>query len=259
MIENNTFTYNNAASPIFKFGNGKKTILVLHGWGSSIKSWQSLLESVSDVQFTTYFLELPGFGNSKPPTKPWQVSDYANFISAFVKQIKPNHLYLVVHSFGARIATDILSTNKVKVEKAIYIGAAGIKPKLNLFQKFSKKFSKYFKVIADRPFFRPIFNVLRIIVYKLHRSGDYLKVSGVMKQTFLKVIEKDYSKDLENIEIPVRLIWGENDSYTQLWMGNLMNQQIPNSEIIIIPDGKHGIHLQNPDVVLQNIHDFFTD
>lgn len=259
MIDNNRFTYNNASSPIYKFGKGPKTIVVLHGWGSSINSWKPLLSKVSKTQFTTYFLELPGFGEAKPPTKAWTVSDYANFVSAFIKQIKSDTTYLVVHSFGGRIATDILSSNKAQIKKAIYIGAAGIKPKLNWFQKFTKKFSKNFKNISQKAFLKPIFNFVRILIYKIHRSKDYLKVSGVMKQTFINVIEKDYSAELQKINIPVRLIWGENDSYTPLWMGNLMHQKIPNSDIVVIPDGKHGIHMQNPEVILNHINEFFTD
>lgn len=258
MKEKFNFSYNHASSPVYKFGTGQSNLLVLHGWGSSIKSWNPLLQTINPDQFTVYFLEMPGFGESKEPNKGWFVSDYLAFIKQFLVEFSIKPEYLLVHSFGGRIAIKWLSEKDCPIKKAIFMGAAGIKPELNKFQKFTKKIAPYFKKLSKIKFLAPVYKVVQKLIYRLNGSGDYLKVKGVMKKTFLNVIDEDLTPLLSKINVPVRLIWGDNDSYTPLWMGNLMNQKIPNSEIFIIPDARHGLHLQNADVILHHINEFFN-
>jgi pimeloyl-ACP methyl ester carboxylesterase len=258
MIEKTSFTFNHATSPVYKFGQGPKQLLVLHGWGSSIKSWKPLLKQIPEQEFTSYFLELPGFGESKEPNKGWSVSDYLAFVKQFLHSQDLSPEYLLVHSFGGRIAIKWLSEKDQPFQKAIFLGAAGIKPKLSQFQKFSKAVAPHFKRFSKIKFVNPAYKLLKKLIYKLNGSGDYIKVKGVMKKTFLHVIEEDLTHLLDKIKVPVRLIWGENDSYTPLWMGNLMKMKIKNSEIIVIPEGKHGLHLQNQDVILHSVNEFLT-
>jgi pimeloyl-ACP methyl ester carboxylesterase len=258
MIENNQYTFNNATSPVFKFGKGPKTILVLHGWGSRISSWHQLLDSIDKNQFTTYFLELPGFGDSKHPIKAWDVDTYLSFVKHFASENKIQVDYLLVHSFGARIATKWLVESDNTIKKAIYIGAAGIKPQLSKFKRIVKKVSPKLKKLFNKKAFAPIYIFFQNIIYKLTDSGDYLKVKGAMKQTFVNVIEEDLSDLLPEINRPVLLVWGEEDTYTPLWMGNIMHQKIPDSRINVIPNVRHGLHIQCPEVIVENINEFFN-
>ena len=141
------FKYNQAESPVYKYGSGHKVVLFLHGWGSSINSWQSLLSQINKAEFTAYFLELPGFGDSKTPIKAWKVDDYANMVSAFMDTLEVKPDYLVVHSFGGRLALKLLVNQNNIFKKAIFIGAAGIKPELTKFQKLTKLVAPYFKTL----------------------------------------------------------------------------------------------------------------
>lgn len=258
MNEHNSFTYDHATSPVYTFGSGPNCILVLHGWGSSIKSWEQLLNKIDTALYTVYFLELPGFGKSKEPNRGWHVEDYLTFVKKFVDTLKIKPDYLLVHSFGARIATKWLSQDTNAFKKAIYVGAAGIKPKLTFFQKFSKNVSPYFSKLSKLKGFSKTYKLCQKLLYKLLGSGDYLNVKGVMKSTFVNVIDEDLTNLLPKIKIPILLIWGEKDSYTPLWMGNLMQQKMQNADLLVIPDGKHGLHLQNPDLIIENIYQFFN-
>lgn len=252
------FKFNQAESPVYKYGQGEAVILVLHGWGSSINSWHSLLTKIDPALYTSYFLELPGFGSSAKPIKAWKVDDYANLVRAFMDSLDVKPEYLLVHSFGGRLALKLLLDKQQSIKKAIFVGAAGIKPQLSKFQKLSQKIAPYFKKVKHNKYFARPYRFLQKILYKMLGAGDYLKVEGVMRKTFLNVIEEDLSPNLEKVCIPVRLVWGDQDSYTPLWMGNLMHQKIKNSELIVIEDGKHGLHLQNPEIIVQNIHEFFS-
>lgn len=252
-MENYKFTYQNTSSPVFKFGQGKSILLVLHGWGSSIKSWQNLLEKIDPKKFTTYFLELPGFGDASLPSTAWGVDEYLDFIKQFLTHYKIKPKYLLIHSFGGRIAIKWLNEKDCPIKKAIFLGAAGVKPKLNIFQKFTKKFSPSFKFFTRHKLFRPI----RKLIYKLLGGLDYLNAPPVMQKTLIKALEEDLTPLLVTIKIPVHLIWGKHDTYTPLWMGKTMKEMIPSATIITLENAKHGIHLTHPEVVLEQIDSFF--
>lgn len=249
-MNKHTFTYQSSDYTFYQIGAGSKKVLVLHGWGSSFKSWQHFFNEANKQDFTYYFPELPGFGDSPNPPTPWTVQDYLGFCKAFAEQIQPN--YLLVHSFGGRIALKWL--NEVNTfGKAIFVGAAGIKPKLRAHQKMVQNAAKVFKPLQKFP---PI-KFAKKIATKLIGAEDYQKAEGTLKQTFLNVIAEDLTDNLKNIHIPVELVWGKGDTYTPLWMGMQMNQLIPKSNLTIIDEARHGVHMQTPAKLAKIVENFF--
>lgn len=232
---------NSVKVSLYKYGNGKKEILILHGFGSSIKSWKKLIVKFDPKEYSIHFVELPGFGQSQHPHKPWQVRDYTNFINNLLKQENLNPQYLVCHSFGGRISIQLL-TQENNFKKAIFIAAAGIRPKLNIIQKISNKIGPILKPIKK---FTPVQALIQVL-RKAIGAGDYNKVKGTMKQTFINVVNTDLTESLKDIKIPVLLLWGDQDSLTPLYMGEQMNNEVPNSELKIYKGKKHGLHLTNP-------------
>lgn len=226
---------------LYKYGSGKKEILILHGFGSSIKSWKKLIIKFDPKQFTIHFVELPGFGQSQHPPVPWEVQDYTNFIIQLLQQENLNPKYLVCHSFGGRISIQLL-TQKHNFQKAVFVAAAGIRPRLNIIQKASNKIGPLLKPIKN---IKPIQSLIKLF-RKIIGAGDYNKVQGTMKQTFINVVNTDLTESLKDISIPVLLTWGDQDTLTPLYMGQLMHQLIPNSDLNIYKGKKHGLHLTSP-------------
>ena len=80
------------------------------------------------------------------------------------------------------------------------------------------------------------------ILYKILRVHDYEKTSGVMRKTFLNVINQDLSGLLEHINCSTLVVWGKNDTYVPVSDAHHMHEKIRKSELHIIEDGRHGIH-----------------
>lgn len=251
-IDQKFITIDKVKISFFKYGNGPKKILILHGFGSSIKSWKKLIVKFNPKAYTIYFPELPGFGQSQHPPIPWEVNDYTLFIQNLLTKQKLNPNYLICHSFGGRISIQLL-TQKNNFQKAIFIAAAGIRPKLNLLQKMANKVGPLLKPIKK---FQPIQFILKS-ARKLIGAGDYNKVQGTMKQTFINVVNTDLTQNLSHIQKPVHLLWGAKDTLTPLYMGELMNKLIPNSSLKVYPNQKHGLHLTIPTKLHKAITSFF--
>ena len=67
-----------------KKGSGK-TVLILPGWGTTINTYMTLINSISNYA-TVYCLDMPGFGESQEPSTYWNIDDYVEFIIEFIKK-----------------------------------------------------------------------------------------------------------------------------------------------------------------------------
>jgi pimeloyl-ACP methyl ester carboxylesterase len=224
-------------------GNGK-IMLILHGWGDSLNSFDNLAKILSK-KFRIVRLDLPGFGGSEAPRSPWAVIDYAKFIKDFCSKIDAQPQILLGHSFGGRIIIKLIAQNLLNPQKIILIASAGIRQSGSLRNNFFKIAAKGGKVIASIPGIKKYKKKMRHKLYDSIKSNDYLE-AGAMKQTFLNVIKEDLREDASKILIPTLLIWGKDDKETPLAQAYELNHRIRDSHLEILSNAGHFVFLDKP-------------
>ncbi len=230
------------------FKSQEKTILILHGWGSSSQKWQKIGDMLSKKGFSVIIPDFPGFGKNCDPPIPWNVDDYVNWVKEFTNNKKLENFFLLGHSFGGRVAIKFTVKYPKKVQKLILVSSAGIKPKTSRLNFLSV--AKKFKNI-------PGFLVIRKIFYKyILRKTDYLKVKGVMKETFKKIIKEDLIHYFSQIKASTLIIWGDKDKLTPISDAHIINKQIKNSKLEILKNIGHAPHLKCPEKLSEIISKF---
>ncbi len=231
----------------YKISGEGEPLLILHGWGGSSDSWTQV-QKVLSLRYKTICPDLPGFGKSDSPDDPWNVSDYLKWTIAFLDHLKIKNVYLIAHSFGGRIAIKMSATKPKKVSKMILCSPAGVLGKTdakNRIIKFAVKTGKRF-FFSDS-----LKNLSRKIVYLLLRRRDYVKVKGVMKETFRRVIEEDLSPYLKKIKAKTLIIWGKKDRMVPVKQSHFFNKKIKNSELKVLPKRGHSPHLEEPEELVE--------
>lgn len=239
-----------------KKGTGK-VVLILPGWGTTINTYMSLINSISTYS-SVYCLDMPGFGNSQEPNTSWNLDNYVTFIINFIKNQNIKELDLIGHSNGGRIIIKLMNRLDLefKVNKIILIGSAGIVHKKSLYQKFRIKTFKFCKKILE---LKPIQTVFPNALLKLKNhfgSEDYRNASPIMKQTLVKLVNEDIQDCLPNINVPSLLIWGANDTATPISDGEIMEKLIPDAGLIKIENCSHYVFLERVDYVNKIISTF---
>lgn len=212
------------------------TVLLLHGWGGSIQTMIPIANILKD-KCRVITLDLPGFGESSLPDRPWNSYDYAECIRKFINSLGLNNIVLFGHSHGGRISI-ILASKYDFVKKLILIDSAGIIPKRKL-KYYIKVYS--FKLLKKLYTIFPTGDKEEKIekFYKRYGSTDYKESQGVMRQTMVKVINDNLVDLLSGINSPALLIWGENDQDTPVYMGKIMEEKIRDSGLIIMKNAGH--------------------
>lgn len=212
-------------------GQGRD-VLFLHGWGQNLAMMDPLYQHYAD-RFRVTNLDFPGFGASSLPEVAWGVEEYTRCLEDFCRQLNIVEPILVAHSFGARIA--ILFASRNKVRKMILTGAAGIKPKRG-FDYYAKVTTyKLMKQIFRLPFLKPYQENMR----KRFGSSDYKNASGILRSSFVKIVNQDLTSYLKSITCPVLLIWGEKDNATPLWMAKVMEKEFPDAGLVVFENDDH--------------------
>jgi pimeloyl-ACP methyl ester carboxylesterase len=87
-------------------GDGKPTIVMLHGIVSSSKHWHNLTPLLTS-RFRCVTIDLLGFGDSpKPPRSNYAIDDHVRSLRATLRHLKLNgKIVLMGHSLGSLIAT----------------------------------------------------------------------------------------------------------------------------------------------------------
>ena len=221
-------------------------VLLLHGWGSNLKSFTSLINLLK-AKYRVLALDYPGFGESDILKKSFTVDDYCDIVVEFLKNLEVKSVILVGHSYGGRI---ILKLNNRKnlpfsIEKNVLIDAAGLKDKKDLRIKLKVATFKSLKYIFN---LLPISKVKKDEMIKALRmkfgSSDYANAPKVLQDTLVKSVNEDLTWCLDNMKESL-IIWGDKDTVTPLWMAKLMETKIRNSGIVLL-NGGHFSYLDDP-------------
>lgn len=236
-------------------GNGQ-VVLFLHGWGTSLSTFDSLTIELKEKNARFISIDLPGFGASEVPKEAWDVSRYAEFVRTFLNKFSIREPDIIVgHSLGGRIAIKALANDVLKPKQLVLVASAGSaesRSERNLAFLALAKTGKLFLSIPPFSFFR---NSFRKKLYQAAGSTDYLN-AGAMKETFLKIIRENLVSDAEKIKTPTLLVWGDKDTETPLKEANTLHNAIEGSKLEIIPNAGHFVHEERPKVVAEKIVQF---
>ena len=222
-------------------------LLLLHGWGGRSESF---LPVARDFQTThrVYAVDFPGHGRSDEPDEPWSVTEYMEYIHAFLTELNVGPVDIIAHSFGGRVAILLAATYPGLVNRMVLTGAAGIPPRKTARKSLRSRVYRGLRGLVRAGRSCGLLNeetasLWQEALVQKFGSRDYRALTPSMRQTFNRVIGQDLTDCLDKIKAPTLLIWGEEDTETPLWMGRLMAEKIPDAGLVAWPGCGHFAYL----------------
>lgn len=208
-----------------------KRIYIIHGWTKSLDKWENAIRVLKSEGFEGILLKVPGL--TSPIDRVWNIDDYVNWLKNELKS--EDKVILLGHSNGGRISIAFAKSYPQKIEKLILVDSAGVFNN-NLGIRVKRLSfgiaAKYGKKITSSV-------LMRKLLYKIARAKDYDEADNLIKKTLINLWESDKDRMYEDINIPVSIIWGQNDNVTPLSNARVLNKAIKNSKLLIIPGAKH--------------------
>ena len=203
--------------------------------------------------YRVFVPDLPGFGESPPPPRPWSIDDYVKWVREYCGKNHLPRFFLLGHSFGGRVAIKFAVAHPESILGLILVSAGGAEASETL-ANLKKKVLRGISPVVKKFSFLPGYSFFRKGFYRLIlRKTDYLEARGVMKETFRKVIAESLIPYLPQIKNKTLIIWGRKDRLLPLREGILMKERIPNAEIKILENINHNPQTEAPELLVEKI------
>ena len=256
-------------------GEGKKTLVLIHGNMTSSKHWDIFMDKLKH-KFKIYALDLRGFGKSTYNTPINSIKDFSEDVKFFVDKLELGELVVAGWSTGGGVAMQFTADYPNYVEKLILIESVGVKG-YPIFKKdvngkpIIGEFLKSKEEVAEDPiqvkpvlvalesknkeFYKTIWN-LTIYTHNQPKPQKYEEYLEDML-TQRNLVDVDYalltfnitnefngvvmgSGDVDKILIPTLVIQGDRDYVVPIEMGQDIAKYIgQNAELEILEDSGH--------------------
>lgn len=227
-------------------GDGAPVLLV-HGWGASIELLAPLAIRLSRLGYQCYSFDLPGFGGSDEPPEPLTIFDYSAFCLAYLDHHQLGAVNYFGHSLGGRIGLILGSDHTDRIITLALSNSAGIKTEAPLGARLRLRAYRSARRSLERIGAKSASERLREEYRGRFGSDDYRNASPIMRQALINVVNEDLLSYAKRVAVPTILIWGDNDDDTPLWMGQNLEEAIPDAALIVHSGAGHYAYLDFPD------------
>ncbi len=232
-------------------------VLALHGWGATLNSFWPVAERLGSLGYQVHMLDLPGFGQTDLPPRPWGVADYVRFVVAYLDALDLKRVAVLGHSFGGRIALMLAAEHPERVSKMVLADSAGLRAPLSIKHHLRNWLARSARKTLDVLRLHAWRDRLQTSYNRRYASEDYL-TAGPLRETFVRVIQEDLASYAERVSAPTVLIWGDQDKDTPLWQGRRLEQLIPDAGLVVFQGAGHFSYLERLNDYIRIVDHFLT-
>jgi pimeloyl-ACP methyl ester carboxylesterase len=240
---------------------GGTPLLFIHGWSSSWQSWLLNIPAFRDTR-RCLSLDLPGFGGSDMPAEPITIQGYAKTVDAMCLELGVERVAVVGNSMGGFVGAELALAFPTRVERLVLVSAAGISvtelPRMPLrlmtaaFAAAQPRLTRLdVPVVRRRRLRRAALQGVVRYPERLSPALAYELILGSGKPGFVPALDAltgyDFRDRLGEIEIPVLLVWGENDMLVPVEDSVVFQRLIgPNARRVVFADTGHVPMIERP-------------
>jgi len=245
-------------------GNGP-AVLLLHGFTDSADSWRPVLDQLAGMSRRAVAVDLPGSGRAPALDRPALRSLY-RFTEQFVReQADGGPVVVAGNSLGGLLALRAAQDATLPLAAVAGIGPAGLAYHRHLvaLEWMLRRTHPLLALLDALPVPAPVVRRLAAFLYERRLSqgladpllatyyGSHFAGFGDLGRlrADLIALSADSRADpltLEEIAVPVLLIWGRRDRLAALGGADALLDAVPNSRLVVFDDCGHCPQIQRP-------------
>ncbi len=271
------YTYIRPSQP-----NQKTTpLILLHGFGTSIGHWRHNL-AVLGEHHTVYALDLLGFGASEKAPVTYNIDLWVEQVYDFWQTFIRQPVVLVGNSIGSLICLAAAAVHPDMVQGMVMLSLPDMSLEEEAIPQFLRPVVAVIKsLVASPPILRTLFRVVRrpyvvrrwaaiayakpnaitdelvdILVDPAQDRGAAQAFSAILRGMTSSQFGPSVKTVLQTLEIPMLLIWGQQDRMVPPILALKFTQYNANLQLLKLDNAGHCPHDECPEQVNQAILDW---
>lgn len=226
-------------------------LVLLHGLFGALSNFTELIEYFRH-HYRVVVPMLPLFDLDLLHTT---VGGLEKFVHKFLEHRDYEHINLLGNSLGGHVALMHVLRHPERIKSIILTGSSGLfengmgdtYPKRGDYEYIRKKteLTFYDPAVATKELVDEVYETVNIRL-------KAIKIISLAKSA----IRNNLGEELNQIQQPTLLIWGNNDAITPPFVGREFQRLIPNSELYFIDKCGHAPMMETPDEFNKILHKF---
>lgn len=259
-------------------GEGKPTLLFIHGMAGSSVTWRELIPRL-EPHFHILAPDLPGHGESSLEFDDYSLGAMASALRDLLVVKGISRCTVVGQSLGGGVAMQFVYQYPEFCERIVLIGSGGLGREVSwILRVLAVPGAELLLSAAAAPWFVVAGNaVRRLLGSKGIRAAamaeswaayESLSRSG-HRRTFFKTLRSVVDNRGQAVsatnrlrlagQLPFQLIWGDRDPIIPVSHGLATHEAMPGSRLAVVEGSGHYPHVEDPAAVERIIVEFMTD
>lgn len=229
-------------------GSGSPTLVFLHYWGGSSRTWQPVIDRLAPVT-RCVAIDQRGWGRSIGPEAGYAIENLAADATAVIEQLELDDYILVGHSMGGKVAQLLATGRPGGLRGVVLVAPAPARPteipdevRAQMGVAYASRESVLVtldSILSHAPLSDELHE--QVIADSLGGSA------GAKREWPASAILQDVSVNLDRIDVPVLVVAAEHDQVepVTLMESNVIGL-IPGARLEVIADSGHLIPLEQP-------------
>jgi len=203
-------------------------LLLLHGLGCSSEYFGPLQRALSN-HFTTYALDMAGFGQTRVPRHNYlQLERLSEHVAQWTVEMGLERVPVLGHSLGGEVALDLAARFPERVSQLVLCAPTGIPENPSVM-------AQMWNLTRDFPLERPALISKAMQAYLLCGLSRMLAMARDQKRHLTGPL-------LERIHVPTLVIVGALDPVIRPYTAHVLEKAIPHTQSLLLPRGTHALH-----------------
>ncbi len=252
-----------------------KSIVLLHGFGSSLHTWSAWVELLGD-EFRFISLDLPAHGlTGAVPNGDYSTTAFVDTVKLLVDHLGLTSFTVGGNSMGGSVAWRFALTYPKSVESIILVNADGINKWPNpskqplVFNLLKKEWFRSIGSILD-PYYlvsqavdlaynnstivndEMILRYYHMIMREGSREAIITRSSSSSKYVYTEA-------DLKTLTHPTLILWGQDDAIIDASIASKFDETLKNSKLVIYKETGHVPMEEIPETSAKNVRNFLRN
>lgn len=238
----------------FKEVGEGRPIIILHGLMGQLSNFSGVIDYFPKKGYKVILPELPLYSLPILKTK---VSSFAKYIKDFIAYKNYKDVILLGNSLGGHIALLTYKLYPENISALVITGSSGLYENA-MGGSYPKRHSyEYIKQKAEKVFYDPKVATKEVVDDVFETVTNRAKVIRTLAIA-KSAIRHNMSKDLPDMNVPVGIIWGKQDTVTPPEVAVDFHDLLPDSDLYWIDKCGHAAMMEHPDEFNRLLEEWLT-